>query len=92
MTGRTLQYRPRGRPRKVGEVGSDSGVRYLSYLIWPNVKIDHSSVNTIRVVSILKKRLKVSAEFEGRIILSFGLNAKENQGILLDMCNAKTGQ
>jgi hypothetical protein len=68
-----------------GEGKNNSPSRYLSSVIWPESKLNHSDIKLIRVVAINDKTLKVTAESLGTIVLEslfvegkdFNVNSKK---------------
>ena len=68
-----------------GEGESENPSRYLSSIIWPESKLNHNEITLIKVVAINDKKLKVTAESQGKIIQEsqfvegkdFNVNTKE---------------
>ncbi len=54
--------------QNLSEGGANAFKKYLSAVIWPEVKSDHSKIKAVRVVVSSEKTLGVTAETDGKII------------------------
>ena len=54
--------------QNLGEGGESTYKTYLTAVIWPELKLDHTSIKVVRVVVLGEKTLRVTAETDGKIL------------------------